>query len=201
MLKQIFSSIPKNILGPLAVIAGIFYFYFQDPPKTICDTQFVLFKKDTEKYLYGTSKNGIKVSAKYIKDFNTCREANSVGGCYDWSEGIKRTIKSSKSVPQECRERLEELEPLMSHYASSLRLYSQISWNSTDIVRSKLFHWLDAEDLIVFCRLKNEYIRLRGREAYMSLQNGLFNELIQLKKPMRKEEIWKRTILSYDCND
>lgn len=201
MLKNFLNSIPKNVLGPIVVIFGILYFYLQDPPKSICDIQFVHFKKQTQKYLYGTEKNRIKVPAQYVKEYDVCRESNSVGGCYDWTEGLKKMIKFSRSIPQECRPRLSELSPLMEYYSASLRLYSQISWNSTEIVRAKLFHWLDAEDMIVFCRLKNEYTRLAGREAYQSLQTALFGELIQLKKPMNKEEVWKRTILSYNCDN
>ncbi len=199
MIKQIFDSIPKNVLGPIAVILGIVYFYVQDPPKSICDTQFELFKKQTEKYLYGTTKKGIKVPAQFIREFDACREANSVGGCYDWTEGLKKMMYHSRTLPEECRPRLSELNPLLSYYSSSLRLYSQISWNSTEIVRSKLYHWLDAEDFIVFCRLKKEYSRLVGVEGYNALYNALFAELMELKKPMKKEEVYKRTILSYDC--
>lgn len=200
MIKAFITSIPKNVLGPILVILGIVYFYFQDPPKSICDTQFVHFKQQTQKYLYGTEKNSIKIPAQYVYDFDACRESNSIGGCYDWSEGLKKTLKLSRSVPAECGPRLEELSPLMSYYASSLRLYSQISWNNTETVRARLFHWLDNEDLIIFCRLKNEYTRLAGKEGYSAVQMSLFNELSQLKKPMRKEEVWKRTVLSFDCN-
>jgi hypothetical protein len=190
--------IPKNLLGPLAVIAGIVYFYVQDPPKTICDIQFAVFRKETQKYLYGTGKNDIVVPALYQKDVTSCRDSNSVGGCYDWSEGIKRTIYHSRTIPQECRPRLGEVEPLLSYYAGSLRIYSQISWNSTEIIRNGLFHWLDNEDLILFCRLKKEYIRLAGEPTFKALQLSLFNELVMLKK-LPREEVWKRSVLSHNC--
>lgn len=190
--------IPKNLLGPLAVIAGIIYFYVQDPPKTVCDIQFEVFRKETRKYLYGTGKNDIVVPPLFQKDVTSCRDSNSVGGCYDWSEGIKRTINNSRTIPQECRSRLGEIEPLLSYYAGSLRIYSQISWNSTEVVRAGLFHWLDNEDMILFCRLKKEYIRLAGEPAFKALQAALFKELIGLKK-LPPEEVWKRTVLSHSC--
>lgn len=198
MIQRILNAIPKNLLGPIAVIIGIIYFYYNDPPKTVCDIQFEVFRKETRKYLYGTAKNNVKVPALFLKDLATCRDSNSIGGCYDWTEGIKRTIHASRTIPQQCRDRLKEVEPLMSFYSSSLRIYSQISWNDTEIIRSGLFHWLDSEDLIVFCRLKSEFTRLAGAPAYKALEMGLFNELVSLKK-LPKQEVWKRTVLSHSC--
>ncbi|MCC6137201.1 MAG: hypothetical protein IT287_01095 [Bdellovibrionaceae bacterium] len=200
MLKRIIDMIPKTLLGPLAVIAGIIYFYIQDPPKTVCDAQFANFRKQTQKHLYGTSKNSIVVPALFIKEVENCRNSNSVGGCYDWSEGLKKTIIASRKIPQECSPRLKELEPLISYYSGSLRVYAHISWNNTEIVRSRLYHWLDNEDLIVFCRLKAEYSRLKGVPTYKALESALFNELVSLKK-LPKEEVWRRTILSHDCGE
>lgn len=200
MIKNFLDSIPKYILGPLAVILGIIYFYVQNPPVTQCDSQFAVFKKETQKYLYGSSKNGIQVPALFIKDVETCRNSNSVGGCYDWSEGLKKMIHASRTIPDACKPRLKELEPLVSYYVGSIRLYSQISWNSTEIVRQKLFHWLDNEDIIVFCRLKAEYSRLMSPQTYKALESSLLTELSKLKS-MSREEVWKRTILSHNCSE
>lgn len=197
-MQKILDSIPKMLLGPLLVILGILYFYFQDPPSSICDIQFEIFKKENEKYLYGYTKNAIQVPAIYKKDIETCRNSNSIGGCYDWNEGLKKMIKASRTIPESCRDRLDELDPLLKYYSSSLRVYSQISWNDSEIVRLQLFHWLDREDLIVFCRLKAEYERLLGVPAYKALELGLFDELVKLKK-LPRPEVWKRTILSYQC--
>lgn len=199
MLSKILDIVPKFLLGPLAVVLGILYFYFQDPPKTICDTQFEYFKKENLKYLYGTTKKNIKVPALYLNDLDMCRKSNSVGGCYDWMQGLKKTISSSRSLAgEECRPRISELNPLIPYYASSLRVYAQISWNDTEVVRAKLFHWLDSEDLIVYCRLKTEYTRLMGVPAYQALEASLFKELLELKK-LSKEEAWPRTVLSHNC--
>lgn len=192
--------IPKTLLGPLAVIAAIVFFYFQDPPKTICDTQFSIFRQEVYKYLYGTAKNGIPIPALFIKDIESCRNSNTVGGCYDWSEGLKKIIFASRKIPQQCSSRLQEVEPLMTYYAGSLRVYAHISWNNTEIVRTRLYHWLDAEDLIVFCRLKAEYTRLKGAPTYKALETALFNELVGLKK-LPRPEVWRRTILSHDCGE
>jgi hypothetical protein len=197
-MQKILDFFPKMVLGPLLVIVGIIYFYVQDPPHTVCDVQFEIFKKEAEKYLYGYTKKGITLKANYIKDLDNCRNSNSIGGCYGWSEELKKIIKLTRNLPLECRDRLEELDPLLKYYSSSLRIYSQISWNDSEVIRKQLFHWLDREDLIVFCRLKSEYMRLVGAPAYRGLEVALFNELITLKK-LPKEEVWRRTILSQNC--
>lgn len=198
MLQRIFDSIPKYLLGPIAVILGIAYFYIQDPPKTICDIQFETFRKQNQKYLYGEVKKNITLPALYLKEIQACRESNSVGGCYDWSNGLKAVIYTSRSLDSSCRDRMEELAPLLSYYQQSLRIYSQISWNDSEIVRAQLYHWLDAEDIAIFCRTKAEYVRLVGAVAYKALENSLFNELIALKKRTR-QETWQRTVLSHSC--
>jgi hypothetical protein len=80
----------------------------------------------------------------------------------------------------------------------SLYTFSQISWNESTVVRKGLYAWLDEEDMLLYCRLKNEYIRLYGVPAYTQLQNSLHGQLIKLKK-MPAKETWERTILSYRC--
>lgn len=199
-MKKFFDGIPKFVLGPLAVILGIFYLTQQDPPKTICDTQFEIFRneKNAAKYIFPTKKKKIEISPGIKKDIEMCQDSNNSGGCFDWMEGLKKTLKLTRNIPEECRDRIDELEPLKKWLDQSLFVYSQISWNNATVVRRGLFHWLEQDDIMLFCRLKQEYIRIVGPKEYKSLEKKLVQDLVTLKKlPMA--QVWERTVLSYKC--
>jgi hypothetical protein len=198
-VKAWLESIPKFILGPMAVILGIIYFVVQDPPRTICDEQFSIFKKENAKYLYPYEKNSIVVPPGIKRDIEACRIGNSPGGCYDWLEGIKKMVHATRNIPDKCGgSRIEELAPLKQWFDQSMFLFSQISWNNTGTIRDGLFNWLEQDDMAMFCRLKDEYIRLIGKDEWRALENSLGVGLMKLKKTPKKET-WERTILSHKC--
>jgi hypothetical protein len=197
-MKKIFDSIPKFLLGPIAVIIGIFYFVQQDPPKTICDIQFEIFKKETEKYIFGYKEKKISISPGIKRDIESCEGTNSPGGCYDLFEGLKKILKPSRSIPSECRDRIGELDPFKKWLDRSLFDFSQISWNNSTVVRMGLFNWFEQDDIILFCRLKAEYIRLIGPEEYKTQETKLLKQLVELKK-LPPNQVWGRTVLSFKC--
>ncbi len=211
-MDQFFASIPKVIIGPIVVALVILYFVYDDPPKTVCDLQFEIFQKENLNYLYGHTKRAVKHSPKYQKELTLCQEQNSPGACFDWMEGIKKTLLSSRNIPSECSaERMSSLRklkqwtggadpmaPFKQWMTISMYTFSQISWNEGPNVRRGIYGWLDQEDLIIYCRLKSEYIRLYGQEAYVQLQNSLHAQLIKLKK-LPAKDAWERTVLSYSC--
>lgn len=197
-MKKIIDAIPKFFLGPLLVLGGIFYFILQDPPKTVCDIQFEIFKKENEKYVYPYKKKKIEIPAVIKRDIEMCQNTNTAGGCYDWMAGLKGVLKTTRNLPTECRSRISELNPLKSWMDQSLFLFSQISWNSSQFVRPDLFHWLEKDDVILFCRLRMEYIRLIGVESYKAQEKRLLDELVKLKK-LPPPKVWERTVLSYKC--
>ena len=197
-MKKWIESLPKFVLGPLAVLVSILYFTVQDPPKTICDTQFEIFKKEEAKYIFPYKKGEIDISAGIKKDIESCRLGNSPGACYDWLEGLKKLIHLTRNIPATCAGRIGDLAPLSDWLDQSVFLFSQISWNSTNVIRDGLNNWLEDEEVIRYCQLKNEYIRLRGDPAWQTLQAGLLEELIKIKK-MDRKRAWERTILSHHC--
>lgn len=198
-MKEWFAALPKFIVGPAAVIVCIIYFVIQDPPKTICDTQFEIFKKDNAKYIYGYSKKNIVIPPGIQKDLKSCQEGNSPGACYDWMENLKLLIHSSRRLPAECGERIKELGAYKSFLDHSAFIFSQISWNDTITVRKGLYNWLEEDDVQLFCNLKKEYIRLLGLPAWKGLQTSLYNEVVKAKKVPPTKEAWERTVLSHPC--
>jgi hypothetical protein len=211
-MDQFFASIPKFVVGPLVVILVIVYLVYDDPPKTVCDLQIEIFQKENEKYIYGHTKKNVRFSPQYQKELSLCQQQNSPGACFDWMQGIQRTVHSSRNIPDECSaekmsflRKLKQytgasdiLSPFKQWLTVSLYTFSQISWNEGVVVRQGLYGWLDNEDILRYCQVKNEYIRLFGKEAYTQLQNSLHAQLIKLKKKPAKE-VWERTILSYRC--
>jgi len=199
-MKKYIDMIPKLLLGPLAVMIGLLYFTQQDPPKSICDIQFEIFKeeKSIKKYVYSYEKKNIAITEGIQHDVERCEKTNSPGGCFDWMEGVKKIIHVTHNIPMQCRDRLEELDPLKSWLDRSIFIFSQVSWNESTIVRKGLFNWLEQDDIYLFCRLKSEYTRLFGAEAYRQQEAANLKMLQNLKK-LPVKDVWPRTVLSFRC--
>jgi len=197
-MAKIFDAIPKFFIGPLVVILGIFYFLQADPPRTVCDTQFEIFKKANEKYIFGYKAKRVTVPPGITNDIERCQAANSPGGCFDMLEGIRKTLPSSRHIPLGCESRINDLKPYPQQLEQIIFTFSQISWNNTQIVRAGFFNWLEYDEMILFCRIKREYTRLVGEEAYKKLEQKLLKELVKLRK-LSEKQTWERTILSYQC--
>lgn len=201
--RELFETTPKMVLGPILVLLGLGYFVIADPPKTICDTQFDLFKEKQQKYIYGTKKNNIQQPAVFLRDFEGCRTTNSSGGCFDWLQGLKALRKDVRLLPSECGSKLSALDPFKSYIEKSFWIFTHISWNDTDVRRRGLYHWLDAEDIAIFCSLKREWVRLNGRPAWKQLEVKLLQDVLNTKKindkPVSQKEAWERTVLSQSC--
>lgn len=201
-IKEFIESIPKMWLGPIVVIIGIGYFVLQENPVTLCDIQYDIFKKENEKYLFGVKKKGVTHKPVILADIDKCMEANSPGGCYDWSEGLKLSLHSLRNLPKECGHKLDGSTlggvTIRALLEKSAWLYSQISWNEAAIARAGLYNWLDTDDIANFCRLRHQYLRLIGTEKWTALQAGLLTNLTTEKK-MDQKAAWPRTILSHKC--
>lgn len=202
-IKEAFNSVPKVILGPAIVLVGLFYFTIADPPKTVCDTQFEIFKNKTIKYVYEFKNNGITLKPTFLKDFDNCRTSNTPGACFDWLKGLKGLMRDIHFLPSECQSRMSELEPLGAHLKNSIWLFGHISWNDNPVVRKGILNWLDVEDMAVFCKTKKEIIRLYGDEYWKKIQEMTLQDLMRTKKiedqKVNREEAWERSILSHSC--
>ena len=97
-MKKILDAIPKFLIGPIVVILGILYFTQQDPPQSICDTQFEIFREENLKYVFGYQKKSITISPGIKADIEQCQNTNTSGGCYAWLEGLKKVLKSSRNL-------------------------------------------------------------------------------------------------------
>lgn len=201
-IKDFINSIPKMWLGPIAVVLGIIYFVVQENPITICEIQYDIFKKENEKYLFGVKRKNVTIPPKVTEDVNKCMVANSPGGCYDWTEGLKLSLHSLRNLPDQCGHKLNGStlggSTVKTLLEKSVWLYSQISWNEAIIARAGLYNWLDTDDVANFCRLRNQYTRLLGNEKWVILQASLLKSLSTEKK-MEEKSAWTRTILSHKC--
>ena len=147
-MKKYLDMIPRLLIGPIAVVIGLIYFTQQDPPKSICDIQFEIFKqeKNIKKYVYTYEKKNITITDGIQHDVERCESTNSPGGCFDWMEGVKNIIHVTRNIPMQCRDRMDELDPLKKWLDRSIFIFSQVSWNESTIVRKSQFNWLEQDE-------------------------------------------------------
>lgn len=203
-IQSLIDSMPRWAVGLGAVTLGIVYFVLTDPPKTICDSQFEAFKEEYKKDLFGGKSGGIELPPLFKAQWETCRDTNSIGGCFEFLNLLKKVLPGIKLIPDVCGERLSELKPLQKSLRQSLWLISQLSWPVKNDWVIGTYNWLGPEDIGLFCQIKTQWKRLLGEAKWQGLQEQLLQEHIKNNKeagkdPISRQGAWERSVLSFNC--
>ena len=92
------AQIPKFwlIVGSLTI--GILFIVLSDPPKSVCDAQLDLFRKNQKDFLYLDPKNEVIKTTGFQREFERCQSTNTPGGCYELFEKTRKFLTDVESV-------------------------------------------------------------------------------------------------------
>lgn len=199
------AAIPKPLLATLAIVGGILFIVFSDPPKTLCDTQLEVLRKSQEGFLTPDKNSKIQTTPGFQKFITQCKIANSPGGCYEFFMKMKVLLEDLKDVPDECMPEVSSGDVLNSDAVQpaifqTLTLMMQLAWGEKppETYHEK-FGWLDTADMTLFCDLKRTAQKTYGREAWEPFQERMFRELPGAADLSRKAA-WDAMLLSMNCN-
>jgi len=200
-MKQFFSTLPKSVLAFLALTGGILFIVIGDPPKTVCDAQMDLFKKDQQTFLYEDPKSKAeKKTTKFERLFEHCKATNAPGGCFELFQLTKRMLDGLNSVPASCRGEVAGSAEVKKALSLMTELMIRLAWGSDSPgTFAQKFGWLDIADISLYCRLKAAYSDFLGVPAWEGLREKLLKGLPKADQYPRSH-VWDHSLLSENCS-
>lgn len=199
-IKDWFLSLPRPVLGSVAVLGGIAFMLLADPPKTVCDTQFESYRERLAHHIFPKNvSSSVKLPPLIETQYRDCMRSNSPGGCYELFQGIKTWLRELRTITSGCGSEFGKIAPSKEWMSKSITLFVQIAWgdNPPETFRRKT-GWLERSDIILYCGLKREYVRLFGTTEWTNLRESILQSLPGASK-MDRLDRWEKTILSVAC--
>lgn len=199
------AAIPKPLLATLAILGGILFIVFSDPPRTLCDTQMDVLSKSQEGFLNPDPNVKIATTPGFQKFITQCKTSNSPGGCYEFFMKMKKLLQDLEDVPEECEPKVSSGDVLDSDAVEpalfqTITLMLQLAWGEEP---PKTYHekfgWLDTADMTLFCDLKRKVQRTYGHKRWEGFQESMFRDLPGAADLSRKAA-WDAMLLSVNCN-
>ena len=193
-------SLPKKFLVPLLLAGGIAFVILQNPPKGICDVQLEAYRENNKVFLFPQSKgsSGKKKISVYQTSLEECRQNNSPGGCYSLFSSVHRLIQSFNSVDSKCHTQIAQIKEVRTALFSLYSLFIEISWSGgPQHELSNPLAWLSANDVSVFCKIKNQIYYFYGEPGLSQLEQKTFQSIAP---DHSEEEIRKFSVLSENCS-
>lgn len=199
-MDQFFASLPKMVVAIGAIVIGFFVIIVFNPPVTVCDAQMEIFRESQKKFLYPVvTENITKPSLAKTLEKN-CKQDNSPGGCFELLVGLKKFSVDLDNIPRHCADTAASEPQIQEWVWSGMRLITQLAWGD----RAPASHvqkngWLDSSDLVLFCGLRKNAIRIYGNDAYNQWREALLVSLPQADK-LTRELAWQKSLLSTPCD-
>ncbi len=181
----------------MALLIALVGLSIYDPPKTICDVQMDEVNSRLVKGFYQDNSEGLY--GQSIKDaFDFCISTNSPGGCFDMFTRLTFFEKQIKTIPENCGSHTK-IEPIKRALDRALKLFVELAWgDEPPNNKYNKTSWLDQRDIGLFCRLKNEYIRLFGPDTWKAHMGAIAPGLPGVES-LQKKDIWEKSLFSYPC--
>lgn len=193
-------SIPKLILVIVVLVIGFGVIIYNDPPRTVCDSQLDVFKESQKEFLY--SRPGLNQTVQgplYTDLFALCQAGNSPGGCFEFFVRLRKMNQDLETVPTHCSETVAEEKIVRSVILSSMKLMAKISWGDRGPASTyKRTGWLDTSDLVVYCDLKRQAIRIYSQEVYDQWQAKTIAGLPESDK-LETDQALQRSLFATSC--
>lgn len=196
---QILSQLPRGLLAFLVLFGGILFIIFADPPKSVCDAQIELFKKNQQSFLYKDPNSKVEKTTKFERLFEHCKITNSPGGCLELFQLTKRMLDDLNAVPSECRSTVASQTEVRRAILYASELLVRLAWGERPPqTYSQKFGWLDVADVSLFCRLKDRQTDYFGQNSWNNLREKLLKELPGVNT-ISRSQAWDLSILSENC--
>ena len=88
-MVEFFRNLSKHTLAFIIIGVGILLIVASDPPVTVCGQQIKAFEKAEIGNLVKDPKESFRKESRFKKVLSVCRRANSIGGCYEFFNGIR----------------------------------------------------------------------------------------------------------------
>jgi len=210
-----------NVIAIVAILIAVLFIILTQPERDPCAIHIENFKRKLKSDIYVQSLKTTQLPSRIKGALSNCRDGNNSGACLDLIEIMNRLFEALNRVPQSCFYKFEEDSNLSGALIAVMKLFIAIAWGEAPPERSSQVGagtWLEYQDYALFCRTKQTYIQLYGKEKFSQLEVGLLSDLpgeppvIEKNKCINCEyrksalqvlelsEVRKRSLLGINCN-
>src|SRR5690606_22618655 len=144
-------------------------------------------------------KNYIKTIG-YVKAREACKQSNSHGACLEMFDGLKKMMLDLRVIPDQCHEKIGELDEVRTALLGSLELMARMAWgNKAPASVYEKVGWYDSSHLHMYCALKAFSLEFYGQESWSEFVNKVMPQLPQYSE-LTTTEAWPRTLFSLNCD-
>lgn len=198
-MDKYLSMIPKNTLAFIAIVGGILFIVFSEPPHTICDSQIEVFKEEQKKFLYKDPKLKKVKTTRYETLIEHCKATNSPGGCYELFQDLRIFLHDLGTVPSECADAVSSLSEVKRALWDPMELLVQLGWGEKPpTAYHAKFGWLDTADLSLYCKMKGRIMSVYGEPAWNNFRERMMRDLPGAKD-LPRNTVWDMSLFSENC--
>jgi len=198
-LNQFFANLSTRVIAIGAIVVGLIFILIYDPPRTICDSQLEVFKKDQDRFLFSTEVRRIKRIPEIERLTDQCRQSAGPGGCFELFSKLGKLAEDLENIPRRCTSEAGRVPEIRKGLLESLALMMMLAWGERPPVSyAQRFGWLDTSDVALFCRLKRQAEAFYGAAGWASYRSEVFKKLPG-SEGMPRDQIWTRSLASASC--
>jgi hypothetical protein len=170
------------------LIVGLIAIVYFNPLHTPCHSQVDQFDEE------------IKPLVKpFKKHLDLCKQRTDSGGCLPLFETLGKFEVKLRLLGYQCQAELGGDANASGILSQSMELMVRAAWGAKPPASYVYKNgWLDSHDVALFCKFKNYYERIKGKEAVDAFVNRLLGDLPGSDQ-VGRTETWNRSILSDSC--
>lgn len=214
MFKNI--KLDSKLLPFIVIFLGSIFFFFNDPPHSICSTQIESYKKSLRGKIYGYMAQKNVIPAKIKKAVEACREGKSSGSCIDYFDLINAMMVNLNQIETTCLGELFLEKDILDTLKKFFLISSVLAWGD-EVPKESKTNWFSDSNILVYCKVKKSLEENMPKEEYDSLVGSILgtfpferlsfdfaedSEEFQKNKAILKlerTEVLNKSILSLRC--
>lgn len=192
-------QLPKPILVIGALFLGTAFIVISDPPRTVCDIQISDFKESQKGMIFSRKTDSEDEKTRLQRMQNICLQTNSVGGCLEYFRSLRILLGQVDKASYECRPKFFALKKVRVAFEEGIEVLLKAAWGEGPPQEvSDKYGWLEAYDMNLYCRVRDQLIFYRGKENWKKLKLKLLKSLPGTRA-MPRQEVLRRSLLSESC--
>ncbi len=209
-------KLDSKLLPFIVILVGTVFFFFNDPPHSICTTQIESYKKSLKGKIYAYKDQKNIIPPKIKRAVEDCRQGKSSGSCIEYFDLVNTMMVSQNQVELKCMPELYAEKDIQDTIKKFFIISSVLAWGD-EVPKDSKTNWFSDSNVLVYCKVKRALEEQLPKEEYDSLVDSVLasfpfaklsfdytesSEEYQKNKAilkMEKTEVFNKSILSLRC--
>ncbi|MCB0368318.1 MAG: hypothetical protein KDD45_02490 [Bdellovibrionales bacterium] len=209
-------NLNSKYLPFVIIFLGSLFFFWSDPPHSICSTEILSYKRSLKGAVYAYQDKKNIIPATITSAMATCRSGKSSGSCISYFDIINSMIINTNQVETSCLPELYADPNVMKYLKNFFLISSALAWGD-EVPKESQTNWFSESNLLVFCKVKKSLKEYLPEEEYEGLVNTALSSFpykilsFEYKEDsveyqnnkailkMNKQDVYNKSILSLRC--